>query len=75
MEMMIGDLVRVSDPESRPLKQRGAIGLVIARDPAQYAKVDGPTSDAYVYTVLWSQPSVPMRIYSDDAEVVVEAAP
>ncbi len=72
MEMMIGELVRVSDPMSRNLDARGAVGLIIDKEPVEFPKEDDvPYDDQHVYTVLWPKPHIPVRIYSGDVEVVV----
>ena len=72
MEMMIGELVRVSEEMVDNLGARDAIGLIIDKEPTKFPKEDDvPHDDQYVYTVLWATPHIPVRIYSGDGEVVV----
>ena len=70
MEMMIGELVRVAVDRFDPAN--GALGLIVDKEPALVPdELDVPHDDQHVYTVLWSSPHIPVRIYSGDVEVVV----
>lgn len=74
MEMMIGELVRISQETMLDAltATRDAVGLIIDKEATKFPNELGvPQYDQHVYTVLWSNPHVPVRIYSGDVEVIV----
>ena len=72
MEMMIGELVRVSEEMVDNLGARDAVGLIIDKEPTWFPDEEGvPHDDQHVYTVLWATPHIPVRIYSGDVEVIL----